>query len=295
MKYTSLLALFLSASGLLSASFSIEVSEGLRQDKLSLSNSARSGHPKILSKLTYKSPRIYTTRLAINMSSDRVFCTLEGAYGSMHHATLSDKDYRDHPHTTWSETKHTLRDCSTRDARVTLGLVTHPTERVSLLPCIGWQYDYMHYSIREGHIQKLYNEKHLHRPIHHLNSWQKCRFDAPFVGVGFTWKTTPRLILFGDMNLLFAVHYSGRNYWNLRKTHFHDSSNRINGFGEKATLGLAYELFSNFFLKAQYIESFIDARKGTMTYRHQQYKSKTPFHEARLWSQEIRLGLEYLF
>jgi opacity protein-like surface antigen len=299
MKGNHILVVLVGALGFaspLGAAISLELAEGIRHDRLTLSNSGFGGHPTTVSELMFKSHRIYNTSLALKMQSDRVFFRVEGSYGTVHDATLRDQDFgKDHHRDLWCSTDRALSHCYTADASATIGLITHPTTGLTLSPALGYRFDYAKFGMEDSYHKQLVHQKNLDLRLDHLHSWQRSFFDAPFVGTDFSWQLLPRLSLFGDAYFLFAVKYHGKAYWNLRKTHFHESSRRENGFGEKAALGLSYELFSHFFIKAQYNESYLNARKGTMSYRHRHNHGQVPFHRARFLSQEVRLGIEYLF
>lgn len=279
--------------------FDIEASQGYRVDKLQWSVSGASGHPDVLSDITFKDIQIYQTRVKSKASWHGYFTKVELGYGDILDGRMKDREYlEDGRKFAFSRSRHHVTGSCTLDAVVKVGKDFTVEKVWTVTPLAGYSLNMEKLRIRRG-VQTLDASffgkiKRVHHKIDHVHSRYRAQFDAPFIGISAGRSFLQKFDFFAEYNFLFAMKYHGRGFWNFRDNHFKQESSRHKGFGHIGTLSAGYEIVPNLRTKVEYQFSLLEAKGGEQT-DHFSREFKTPFRKARLTSSEVRFGLECAF
>lgn len=276
-----------------------EVSEGYRQDKLQWSISGAHKKPNIISELTFHDIKIYQTRLATKLTMSEYFAKANLGYGNIFSGKVRDSDYsKNNRKGEFARSESKLRGSHTLDGQVSFGKDIAVQPNFTLSPFFGYTWDYEKLRFHDGKQKRLFGFK-MNEKIRKLNSTYTSKWDAPFIGMRAHLDATKKLFFFGEYDFFFAVHHHGAGHWNLRNKGkgmtFHLNSHRAKGWGQMGLIGTGYEVFNNFFVKAEYQIANLQAKGGTITGKENHHKFRQPFHKAELTSSEARLCLEYAF
>ncbi len=278
----------------------IEVTQGLRQDKLKWSISGKNHKPDIISEITFKNITIYETRLITKFTRNSYFSKINLGYGDiLDRGHVYDSDFhKSNREGEFSRSKSKIKGSHALDAQVSFGEDIAVSSRATISPLLGYLWQYEKLRFKNGRQTRLFGFK-LHEKIKNLNSTYTSQWDGPFIGVRANFDFTPSFFCYGEYDFAFALRYHAHGFWNLRNKgkgmHFHQHSNRIKGFGQSGLVGLGYEVLENLILKAEYQLLRFEGRGGSSKAREGHKKFHQPFHKATLDSSEGRLCLDYSF
>jgi len=235
--------LLLSSTCLAESTYTAQAGVGYRQDSLNWNIGSPTGHPDILSELSWKNLRMIDYHAQLTYDNPSLFyARFSGDYAVICDGTVRDSDWDEDGRTEeFSRSINNAGKGEAFDLSLGIGFPRYRfLEKITLIPLIGFAMQEQHLQIYDG-FQVINTENEFTGPFSGLHSNYRAKWYSPWIGFDMYANLAPRLWLYSAIEGHFSC-YRGTGHWNLREDFTDDFKHEAWGGGIVAKLAANYQI-----------------------------------------------------
>jgi hypothetical protein len=226
----------------------LELSNGYRVDNLdwNIAGDLSGRNPNVLSELVWSDLEIYQVKAATRVTAHEVFY-LRGslARGWIFDGSNQDSDFLGDNRTfEFSRSNNSSDAGKVWDASVGIGYIVPASERLRVIPLIGYSYNRQNLTLRDGvQTLSLPPSGQPLGPIPGLDSTYETEWWGPWIGLDLLFRATDKITLFSSIEY-HRADYKAVADWNLRQDllRFRSFEHDAEAKGFAVSLGAEYIL-----------------------------------------------------